>query len=319
MKKYLVTGGAGFIGSHIVDSLVDSGHGVVVIDDESSESHKYFHYNDKAKYYKYDICDHDLIKGLFDNVDTVFHLAAESRIQPTIENPLKAVKTNTYGTCSVLQAAREAGVRRVVYSSTSSAYGLENEIPNVETQPDDCLNPYSVSKVSGEKLCKMYYDLFGLETIIFRYFNVYGERQPLKGTYAPVVGKFLEQCKKDEPLTIVPDGENRRDYTHISDIVNANILASSVTLNKTYDFGEGDHRLVNYGEVFNVGCGTNTSVNELAEMISDKTIFIEPRTGESRLTLANNTKIRKVMKWEPKVKLEDWVSQEMEKINERIG
>ena len=152
MKKYLVTGGAGFIGSHIVDSLVNAGHGVTVIDDESSDAHKYFHYNDKAKYYKYDICDYDRIKGLFDNVDTVFHLAAESRIQPAINNPLKAVKTNTYGTCSILQAAREAGVRRVVYSSTSSAYGLENKIPNVETQPDDCLNPYSVSKVSGEKL-----------------------------------------------------------------------------------------------------------------------------------------------------------------------
>ena len=168
MKKYLVTGGAGFIGSHIVDNLVDAGQGVVVIDDESSESHKYYHYNNKAKYYKYDICDHDLIKGLFNNVDTVFHLAAESRIQPAIKNPLKAVRTNAYGTCSILQAAREAGVRRVVYSSTSSAYGLKNKIPNVETQPDDCLNPYSVSKVSGEKLCKMYSDLFGLETVVFR-------------------------------------------------------------------------------------------------------------------------------------------------------
>lgn len=111
MKKYLVTGGAGFIGSHIVDSLVNAGHGVTVIDDESSDAHKYFHYNDKAKYYKYDICDYDRIKGLFDNVDTVFHLAAESRIQPAINNPLKAVKTNTYGTCSILQAARQAGVR----------------------------------------------------------------------------------------------------------------------------------------------------------------------------------------------------------------
>tara|TARA_A100001391_G_C5008848_1_gene262733 strand:+ start:41 stop:997 length:957 start_codon:yes stop_codon:yes gene_type:complete len=317
--KYLVTGGAGFIGSNIVSKLLDDGHHVVVIDNESSDAHHSFYWSDHAENHKLDICEYEKILPLFKDVDTVFHCAAEARIQPAIINPLLAVKTNSYGTCSVLQASRMMGVRRVVYSSTSSAYGLLNDIPNTETQREDCLNPYSVSKVSGEKLCKMYYDLFGLETIIFRYFNVYGERQPLKGTYAPVVGKFLEQCKRDEPLTIVPDGENRRDYTHISDIVNANILASSVTLNKTYDFGEGDHRLVNYGEVFNVGCGTNTSVNELAEMISDKTIFIEPRTGESRLTLANNTKIRTVMKWEPKVKLEDWVSQEMEKINERIG
>ena len=231
--KYLVTGGAGFIGSNIVDRLVSAGHGVVVIDNESSDAHDYFYYNDKAKYYKHDICDHDKIKHLFKGVDTVFHCAAEARIQPAIKNPLLAVKTNSYGTCSVLQAARDMGVRRVVYSSTSSAYGLINEVPQVETQPDDCLNPYSVSKVSGEKLCKMYSDLFGLETVIFRYFNVYGERQPLRGQYAPVVGLFLEQMKKGEPLTIVPDGEQRRDFTHVSDVVSANILASTVKL-ETY-------------------------------------------------------------------------------------
>ena len=298
MKKYLVTGGSGFIGSHIVDSLVDAGHGVVVIDDESSESHKYFHYNNKAKYYKYDICDHDLIKGLFNNVDTVFHLAAESRIQPAIKNPLKAVKTNTYGTCSVLQAAREAGVRRVVYSSTSSAYGLENEIPNVETQPDDCLNPYSVSKVSGEKLCKMYSNLFGLETVVFRYFNVYGERQPTKGQYAPVIGLFLEQFKNKQPLTIVPDGEQRRDFTHVSDVVSANILASTVKMKK-------------YGEVFNLGTGTNYSVNEISDFISKNKIMIEPRVGESRETLADIKKVKTVLGWKPKVKLKDWIASQL--------
>ena len=298
MKKYLVTGGAGFIGSHIVDNLVNAGHGVIVIDDESSEAHKYFHYNDKAKYYKLDICDYNRIESLFDNVDTVFHLAAESRIQPAIENPLKAVKTNAYGTCSVLQAAREAGVRRVVYSSTSSAYGLENEIPNVETQPDDCLNPYSVSKVSGEKLCKMYSDLFGLETVVFRYFNVYGERQPTRGQYAPVIGLFLEQLKKGQPLTIVPDGEQRRDFTHVSDVVSANILASTVKMEK-------------YGEVFNLGTGTNHSVNELADLISKDTVMIDPRVGESRETLANINKAKTVLGWEPKVILEQWISEQL--------
>ena len=299
--KYLVTGGAGFIGSNIVDRLVSAGHGVVVIDNESSDAHDYFYYNDKAKYYKHDICDHDKIKHLFKGVDTVFHCAAEARIQPAIKNPLLAVKTNSYGTCSVLQAARDMGVRRVVYSSTSSAYGLINEVPQVETQPDDCLNPYSVSKVSGEKLCKMYSDLFGLETVIFRYFNVYGERQPLRGQYAPVVGLFLEQMKKGEPLTIVPDGEQRRDFTHVSDVVSANILASTV-------------KLETYGQVFNVGTGTNFSVNELAKMISDNTIMIEPRLGEARVTLANNNKLRRVMGWKPSVKLEEWVKNEKERI-----
>ena len=296
--KYLVTGGAGFIGSNIVNSLVDAGHGVIVIDNESSDSHEYFHYNDRAKYYKHDICDYDKIKHLFESVDTVFHCAAEARIQPAIINPLKAVMTNSYGTCSVLQAARESGVRRVVYSSTSSAYGLVNQIPNVETQPDDCLNPYSVSKVSGEKLCKMYSDLFGLETVVFRYFNVYGENQPTKGQYAPVIGLFLKQRKNKEPLTIVPDGEQRRDFTHVSDVVSANILASTV-------------KLETYGQVFNVGTGTNFSVNEIAKLISDDTVLIDPRPGESRETLADITKTKKTLGWNPKVQLEDWIAQQL--------
>jgi len=296
--KYLVTGGAGFIGSNIVNSLVDAGHGVVVIDNESSDAHEYFHYNDKAKYYKHDICDYDKIKHLFESVDTVFHCAAEARIQPAIINPLKAVMTNSYGTCSVLQAAREAGVRRVVYSSTSSAYGLINEIPNVETQPEDCLNPYSVSKVSGEKLCKMYSDLFGLETVVFRYFNVYGENQPTKGQYAPVIGLFLKQLKEDKPLTIVPDGNQRRDFTHVSDVVSANILASTVSLKE-------------YGQVFNVGTGTNHSVNEIAKMISEKTEMIEPRIGEARETLANVDKTKTSLGWKPKIKLDDWIASQL--------
>jgi UDP-glucose 4-epimerase len=299
--KYLVTGGAGFIGSHIVDKLAKNGDEVIVIDNESSESHDSFYYNHSygIEYHKIDINDHDKILPLFAGVDTVFHCAAESRIQPCILNPLGAVKTNSYGTCSVLQAARENSVRRVIYSSTSSAYGLANEPPNVETQPEDCLNPYSVSKVSGEKLCKMYYELYDLETIIFRYFNVYGERQPIRGQYAPVIGRFLDQYKNDQPLTIVPDGEQRRDYTHVSDVVSANILAASVDLS---EFDNAD-----YGEVFNVGTGTNHSVNELAELISSKTTLIEPRKGEARVTLANNEKLRTVMGWSPKVKLEDWV------------
>ena len=298
VMKYLVTGGAGFIGSNIVNSLVDAGHGVVVIDNESSDSHEYFHYNDRAKYYKHDICDYDKIKHLFENVDTVFHCAAEARIQPAIINPLKAVMTNSYGTCSVLQAAREAGVRRVVYSSTSSAYGLMNQIPNVETQSDDCLNPYSVSKVSGEKLCKMYSDLFGLETVVFRYFNVYGKNQPTRGQYAPVIGLFLKQAKENKRLTIVPDGEQRRDFTHVSDVVSANILASTVKMEK-------------YGQVFNIGTGINYSVNELTNFISKDTVMIDPRIGESRETLANINKAKTVLGWKPKVILEQWISEQL--------
>ena len=258
MTKSLVTGGAGFIGSNLVDQLLKIGHQVVVIDNEHSDAHEQFYYNDNAEYHNYDIRD-AATRSLYDDVDYVFHIAAEARIQPSVENPIEAVSINSVGTCTVLQYAREAGVKRVVYSSTSSGYGM-NEPPNVEVQPDDCLNPYSVSKVNGEKLCTMYTNLFGLETIIFRYFNVYGNRQPLKGQYAPVIGIFLRQLDREEQLTIVGDGEQRRDFVNVLDVVNANILAATKKLDKDA-----------FGQVYNVGTGKNYSVNEIASFISDNT------------------------------------------------
>lgn len=297
--KSLVTGGAGFIGSNLVDRLLDLGHEVVVIDNEYSDAHDQFYWNDKAENYKYDICDYENTRPLYDGVDYVFHIAAEARIQPAIENPIRAVTINSVGTCTVLQCAREAGVRRVMYSSTSSAYGLKNELPNTESQPDDCLNPYSISKTNGEKLCSMYTSLYGLETVIFRYFNVYGERQPLKGQYAPVVGIFLRQRAAGEPLTIVGDGEQRRDFTYVGDVVNANIMAAISNQEEEA-----------FGEVYNVGTGTNYSVNEVAAMISDNTTNIPPRPAEARLSLANNKKIYEAFGWSPRVKLEDWVAKQ---------
>ena len=297
----LVTGGCGFIGSTLVDKLIDMGFSVKVIDNESAIAHDHFYYNAKAKYYKYDINDYVNTRQIYDGIDYVFHLAAESRIQPTINDPVLAVETNALGTARVLQCSREAGVKKVMYSSTSSAYGLKNESPLREDMPIDCLNPYSVSKVAGEELCKMYTNLFGLKTVIFRYFNVYGDREPTKGQYAPIVGLFLRQLAAGETLTIVPDGTQRRDFTHVDDIVQANILAMQV---------DHDH----YGEIFNVGTGTNNSILELADMISDNQKFIEPRIGESYITLADNSKIKNVLGWNPTIKIEDYIK---EKLNVR--
>jgi len=297
--KSLVTGGAGFIGSHIVDRLINLGHEVIVLDNETSQVHDSFYYNNKAEYHKLDIVDYENTRPLYNGVDYVFHCAAESRIQPTILNPLGAIKTNTLGTGTVLQCAREAGVKKVMYSSTSSGYGLKNEPPLKEDMPDDCLNPYSVSKVSGEKLCSMYTRLFGVKTVIFRYFNVYGEREPLRGPYAPVVGLFLRQHAAGETLTIVPDGTQRRDFTHVNDVVEANILAMNID--------EHSH----YGEVFNVGTGTNHSVLELAAMISNNIKMIEPRLGEAYITLADNTKLKTVFGWNPSKKLEDYIKEKL--------
>jgi UDP-glucose 4-epimerase len=300
MTKSLVTGGAGFIGSNLVDRLLEMGHEVVVIDNEYSDAHDQFYWNDNARNYKYDIRDYENTRPLYDGVDYVFHLAAEARIQPAIVNPIEAVSINSVGTCTVLQCAREAGVQKVIYSSTSSAYGMINQPPNVETQPDNCLNPYSVSKVNGEKLCTMYTQLFGLKTVIFRYFNVYGERQPLRGQYAPVVGIFLRQLAAGEPLTIVGDGEQRRDFTYVGDVVSANIKVA---------ISNPDPEI--YGEVFNVGSGVNYSVNELAAMISDNTVNIPPRVGESRISLANTDRMYGVFSWKPSMKLEDWLSAQL--------
>jgi UDP-glucose 4-epimerase len=296
MTKSLVTGGAGFIGSNLVDRLLEMGHEVIVIDNEFSDAHDQFYWNDKAQNYKYDIRDYENTRPLYDGVDYVFHIAAEARIQPAILNPIEAVSINSVGTCTVLQCAREAGVKRVMYSSTSSAYG-RNEPANVETQPDDCLNPYSVSKVSGEKLCKMYTELYGLPTISFRYFNVYGERQPLKGQYAPVIGIFLRQRAAGEPLTIIGDGNQRRDFTYVGDVVKANIMAAISNVDSDA-----------FGQVYNVGTGTNYSINQIARMMNHDTVNIAPRPGETRYSLANNQKMKKTFGWEPSMKLEDWIA-----------
>ena len=298
MTISIVTGGAGFIGSHIVEKLLQLEHMVVVVDNEYSDNDN-FHWRKDTLNVNLDITDYKGLKKAFTGADYIFHCAAEARIGPAIENPVNALNINTIGTCNVLQCAREVGAKKVLYSSTSSGYGL-NESPNVETQPDDCLNPYSVSKIAGEKLCKMYTDLYGLNTIIFRYFNVFGERAPRKGQYAPVTGIFLRQKAAGEPLTIVGDGEQRRDYIYVKDVANANVMAA---------ISNPDDNA--YGQVYNVGSGKNYSVNEIASFISDDTINIPPRIGEARNSLANIDKIQKTFAWKPEVDVEQWIKTQL--------
>lgn len=294
MKNIVVTGGCGFIGSHIVDRLVDTGYHVTVIDDCSAVSNEHFYFNKKALYFKYSIQDYDLIEPLFRNVDFVFHLAAESRIQTAISNPLYAVKTNVTGTANILNASKLNGVKRVIYSSTSSVYGLNETVPIDETAPIDCLNPYSATKFCGEELCRMYSKLYKLDTLIFRYFNVYGERSPTAGQYAPVVGIFLRQKADKKPLTVVGSGTQRRDYVHVSDIAKANILGMKV---------EGPIS----GQVYNVGTGKNYSVLEIANMISKNITHIPERPGEAKTTLANIEKIQKTLNFNPEISIESWL------------
>ena len=291
----LVTGGAGFIGSNLVDYLLKQGHEVICVDNESAECNDKFYWNDRACNIIGDITDYKFMKNLFTEVDYVFHLAAESRLQPAIKNPIEAVYKNCVGTTTILQCAREAGVKRLIYSSTSSGYGF-NPSPNVETQPDDCLNPYSASKVAAEKFCKMYSDLYGLETVVLRYFNVFGERSPTRGQYAPVIGIFDRQKNNNEPLTIVGDGTQRRDFIYVGDVAKANLIAAEATLDKKY-----------FGQVFNIGSGINYSVQEIADAISDNQTYIPKRDGEMETTWSNIEKASEILSWKPEVDVLEWI------------
>lgn len=294
--RSLVTGGAGFIGSHLVDLLIDRGHDVSVVDNESATLNEVFYWNNRASNYKLDIVDYSAIRPLFDGIDFVFHLAAESRLQPAILNPIEAVQKNVLGTAVVLQCAREASIKRFVYSSTSSAYGM-NDFPNHEAQTDDCLNPYSLTKVFGEKFCKLYTNLYGLSTVSLRYFNVYGERSPTGGQYAPVVGIFLDQYRLGRKLTVVSDGSQKRDFIHVKDVAYANYLAATAPLE--------DHW---FGRFFNVASGDNVAIIDLARLLSGDIDFLDARIGEADTTLGSIELIQEAIGWAPSIDVRRWIS-----------
>lgn len=288
--RCVVTGGKGFIGSHVVEALLALDYEVLVIDDESAPENEEFYEFEGADYIKMDIGNPET-HWAYRGADVVFHMAARSRIQPTYRTPRHTFENNVIGTQSVLEASVEAGVRRVVYSASSSYYG-KLPAPHSEDMPSDCLNPYSLSKYQGEQLCKLYARMSGIESISLRYFNVYGPREPLKGRYAPVVGIFKRQKLASQPLTIVGDGKQRRDFTHVLDVVDANLKAGFTPRSQVFS---GD---IPY-EVFNIGTGTNYSVNEVADMVCEEREFIPPRPGEARETLANNTKAKLLLGWQP--------------------
>ena len=291
----LVTGGCGFIGSHIVDKLLTLGHEVRVIDDLSAQENERFYYNNQATYYDKDISKHDCSE-VFKSVDYVFHLAARSRIQPTIGSPNECFEVNVVGTQRVLEWSRLNCVKRVIYSGTSSLYGQQNSIPFAPNMPADCLNPYSMSKWMGEQVCKLYNQLYGLPSITLRYFNVYGPREPIKGEYAPVIGLFKRQSKNNEFMTIVAPGTQRRDFTYIEDVVEANILSMNAS---TVDIPFN---------IYNVGTGKNYSIMEIADMVGGKRDVIPSRPAEVQETLADIENTTRDLGWYPKYKLEDKIN-----------
>lgn len=295
MQTSLVTGGAGFIGSHIVDRLLSLGHEVIVLDNESSEGHDIYHWNDKSQNYKVDIRDYDVIEPYFKGVNYVFHLAAKASVQKSVDDPLPTISTQVMGTANVLEASRQAGVKRFMYSSTSACYGNKNPIPNVETMREDPLNGYAIGKLCGEQLVRAYYHLYGMKTVSFRYTNIYGERARHVGTYAPAVSKFIKMRENGDAITIFGDGLQKRDFLHVSDVVEANTTMINQDLEQ-------------WGETFNLGYGSNWSIQEIADTISpDDQIHMDARPGEMRETLADISKIKEQTRWYPKVDLMDWI------------
>ncbi len=292
-KKCLVTGGAGFVGSNLVDMLIERGDEVVIIDNLSNGKKE--NINPKAKFVLADIRNLDEIKDNFTGIDYVFHLAALARVQPSIEDPVGYNEANVSGTLNVLLCAKNAGVKKVVYSASSSAYGDQKVMPLVETMPAHPISPYGLQKYIGELYCRMFYDVYKLPTVSLRYFNVYGKRQPTEGAYTLVLGIFTRQRLNNEPLTIVGDGEQKRDYTSVIDVAKANILAA-----------ESDN--VGQGEVINIGRGNNFSVNEVADMMGGQKVSLPARL-EPNETLADNSRAKELLGWVPSVDLPEWLKE----------
>ena len=293
MKKFKVciTGGAGFIGSNIYAELISRGHEVFIIDDLSTGNLE--NLPDGASVHVKDI--NDITSQDLPGVDVVFHCAALARVQMSIEQPLRYHNANVNGTLNVLEASRGAGVKRLIYSASSSAYGDTTQFPTTEKAPTDPMSPYALQKYIGELYCKQYSTLYNLETVCLRYFNVYGENMALKGAYRTAIGIFKDLHKRKKPLTITNDGDQRRDFTYVKDVVNANMLAM-----------ESDK--VGNAEVFNIGNGDNYSVNEIADAFGGEKEFIG-NVIEPRITLANNSKARKVLGWKPTQDAVEWIKE----------
>jgi len=294
--KSIVTGGCGFIGSHLVDQLVKLNHEVIVLDRVHPK-----HRNPNAHYYLQDLSEnYTKFSYYFEGVDNVFHLASEVSIPYCVENPNESMSNNTLATMNVLEASRLHKVNKFIFSSTSAVYGNSLFLPSVETNPAECLNTYSISKYTGEELCKMYYKLYGLKTIIFRYFNVYGERQHKTGQYAPVMSIFMRQKENNQPLSIIGDGYQTRDFIHVLDVVRANILASQKELDS-------------YGEVFNVGTGIGAVIKEVADLISEYQIHIPERSGEVIHSRSSIDKIKQTLGWNYTINVLDWIENKLKK------
>jgi len=301
--KTLVTGGAGFIGSHLVERLLGDGHEVIVLDNYSTgriENLSHLTNNSNLEVIEADICDDRLIRPYFENIDWAFHLAALADIVPSIENPEKYFHANVDGTFSVLEAARNAGVKRFVYAASSSCYGIPDNYPTSESAEIHPMYPYALTKYLGERLVMHWGQLYKLPVVSLRLFNVFGPRSRTSGTYGAVFGVFLAQKLAGKPFTVVGDGTQTRDFTYVSDIADAFVEAARSDI---------------VNEIMNVGTGNPQSVNRLVELLGGEVTYIPRRPGEPDCTHADTSKIEDLLGWKSSVSFEDGVKEMIKNID----
>jgi UDP-glucose 4-epimerase len=300
--KTLVTGGCGFIGSHLAEQLLAEGHDVVILDNLSCgrmanivtfESHP------KLRVVTADITDRQEIAPVFVGIEWVFHLAGIADIVPSIERPDAYFENNVVGTLNVLQCARDAGVKRVVYAASSSSYGIPAQYPTPETSPIQPQYPYALTKYMGEELVLHWAQVYKLPAVSLRLFNVYGPRSRTTGAYGAVFGVFLAQKLNGKPYTVVGDGQQTRDFTYVADVANAFVHAAQSEAS---------------GEAINVGSGNHYSVNYLVSLLGGEKVYIPKRPGEPDCTFAETAKIKRLLNWAPQVSFEQGVQNMLDAI-----
>ncbi len=302
--KCLVTGGAGFIGSHLTELLMENGHDVIVVDNLTSgrlENLKPVEGNSGLRFVQADVRDRSTLEPLFEGVDWCFHLAGLADIVPSIEMPDQYFSTNVTGTLNVLQCAKDSGVKRLVYAASSSSYGIPDAYPTSEEVPIRPQYPYALTKYMGEELVLHWAKVYGLPTVSLRLFNVFGPRSRTTGAYGAVFGVFLAQKLNNKPLTVVGDGKQTRDFTFVTDVADAFMTAASSDVS---------------GEAMNVGSGDHYSVNQLVELINSEVEYIPRRPGEPDCTFADVRKIERLLGWKSKVPFEKGVETILESIED---
>jgi UDP-glucose 4-epimerase len=300
--KSLVTGGAGFIGSNLVDQLVSKGHKVIILDNFSTgrKSNLSHHSNKNIKIIKVDISGKKSLDKYFKDIDYVFHLAGLADIVPSIENPDRYFKANVIGTFNIIQAAKKAKIKKLIYAASASCYGIPDKFPIKEKAKINTMYPYALTKWQAEELIMHWAKIYNFPAISFRFFNAYGPRSRTSGAYGAVFGIFLAQKLANKPLTIVGNGNQTRDFIHVTDLVKGIFKAA---LSKKI------------GKIYNIGGGKEVRINKIAKLIGGKKIYIPKRPGEPDRSLADISKIKKDLNWRPKIKIEEGVKDLLSKIH----